>query len=75
MGTPHRLQQSHQIRKSISTFYILQKDMNLFCVLLQAKPLLESNKVKELVDPRLEDNYDPTEMKRAMLTASMCISH
>ncbi|XWS41662.1 hypothetical protein CRYUN_Cryun17cG0101700 [Craigia yunnanensis] len=44
-------------------------------LVIWAKPLLESNKVKELVDPRLEDNYDPTEMKRAMLTASMCISH
>ncbi|XWS33405.1 hypothetical protein CRYUN_Cryun22dG0079600 [Craigia yunnanensis] len=44
-------------------------------LVIWAKPLLESNKVKELVDPRLEDNYDQTEMKRAMLTASMCISH
>ncbi|XP_022751139.1 receptor-like cytosolic serine/threonine-protein kinase RBK1 isoform X3 [Durio zibethinus] len=44
-------------------------------LVIWAKPLLESNQVKELVDPRLEDNYDQTEMKRAMLTASMCISH
>ncbi|XVF61500.1 hypothetical protein PTKIN_Ptkin08bG0134800 [Pterospermum kingtungense] len=44
-------------------------------LVIWAKPLLESNQVKELVDPRLEDNYDPAEMKRAMLTASMCISH
>ncbi|XVF15305.1 hypothetical protein REPUB_Repub09cG0139800 [Reevesia pubescens] len=40
-----------------------------------AKPLLESNQVKELVDPRLGDNYDQAEMKLAMLTASMCINH
>ncbi|KAK8606959.1 hypothetical protein V6N13_052711 [Hibiscus sabdariffa] len=39
------------------------------------KPLLEKNQVKELVDPRLEDNYDQTEVKRAMLTASLCINH
>ncbi|OMO56289.1 hypothetical protein CCACVL1_26651 [Corchorus capsularis] len=44
-------------------------------LVIWAKPLLESNKVKELVDPRLEDNYDPAEMKRAMLIASMCINH
>ncbi|XVF17375.1 hypothetical protein REPUB_Repub10bG0116100 [Reevesia pubescens] len=44
-------------------------------LVIWAKPLLESNKVKELIDPRLEDNYDPNEMKRAMLTASMCINH
>ncbi|EOX91923.1 ROP binding protein kinases 1, putative [Theobroma cacao] len=44
-------------------------------LVIWAKPLLESNKVNELVDPRLEDNYDPAEMKRALLTASMCINH
>ncbi|XWS45025.1 hypothetical protein CRYUN_Cryun15aG0100600 [Craigia yunnanensis] len=44
-------------------------------LVIWAKPLLESNKVKELVDPRLEDNYDQAAMKRAMLTASICISH
>lgn len=31
--------------------------------------------MKELVDPRLGDNYKPTELHRAMLTASLCISH
>lgn len=40
-----------------------------------AKPLLETNSVKELADPLLGDDYDHTEMKRAMLTASMCIHH
>ncbi|KAF5749731.1 receptor-like cytosolic serine/threonine-protein kinase RBK1 isoform X1 [Tripterygium wilfordii] len=44
-------------------------------LVIWAKPLLEENSVKELVDPRLGDSYDPTEMKRAMLTASMCIHH
>ncbi|GLT48925.1 hypothetical protein SLA2020_225130 [Shorea laevis] len=40
-----------------------------------AKPLLESNVVKELVDPRLGNAYVPGEIKRAMLTALMCINH
>lgn len=47
--------------------------MIIYCV--QAKPLLDSNNVKEIVDPRLEENYDPTEMKLAMATASMCVHH
>ncbi|XP_041022823.1 receptor-like cytosolic serine/threonine-protein kinase RBK1 [Juglans microcarpa x Juglans regia] len=40
-----------------------------------AKPLLDTNNVKELSDPRLGDAYDPNEMKRAMYTASVCIHH
>ncbi|KAH7523336.1 hypothetical protein JRO89_XSUnG0082900 [Xanthoceras sorbifolium] len=31
--------------------------------------------LKEHLDPRLGDTYDPIEMKRATLTASMCIHH
>ncbi|KAE8704939.1 Receptor-like cytosolic serine/threonine-protein kinase RBK1 [Hibiscus syriacus] len=44
-------------------------------LVIWGKPLLEKNKVKELVDPRLEGNYDQTEVKRAMLTAFLCINH
>ncbi|XP_039031025.1 receptor-like cytosolic serine/threonine-protein kinase RBK1 [Hibiscus syriacus] len=44
-------------------------------LVIWGKPLLEKNKVKELVDPRLEDNYDQTEVKRAMFTAFLCINH
>ncbi|KAJ8771226.1 hypothetical protein K2173_026094 [Erythroxylum novogranatense] len=40
-----------------------------------AKPLLEANNVKELADSQLGDDYDPCEMKRAILTASLCIHH
>ncbi|XP_041018987.1 receptor-like cytosolic serine/threonine-protein kinase RBK1 isoform X3 [Juglans microcarpa x Juglans regia] len=40
-----------------------------------AKPLLDTYNVKELADPRLGDAYDPSEMKRAMYAASMCIHH
>ncbi|KAK7252443.1 hypothetical protein RIF29_36380 [Crotalaria pallida] len=40
-----------------------------------AKPLLDTNNVKEIADPRLQEEYDPTEMNRAMVTASMCIHH
>ncbi|PPS01387.1 hypothetical protein GOBAR_AA19274 [Gossypium barbadense] len=44
-------------------------------LVIWAKPLLQQNEVKELVDPGLGDNYDPSEMKRTMITASMCINH
>ncbi|KAJ9177499.1 hypothetical protein P3X46_012715 [Hevea brasiliensis] len=40
-----------------------------------AKPLLQENNAKDVVDPRLGDDYDPIEMKHAMLTASECINH
>ncbi|XP_012081682.1 receptor-like cytosolic serine/threonine-protein kinase RBK1 isoform X2 [Jatropha curcas] len=50
-------------------------DANRQSLAMWAKPLLRENNVKEIVDPRLGDDYDPTEMQRAMLTASMCIQH
>ncbi|KAJ4840718.1 hypothetical protein Tsubulata_023670 [Turnera subulata] len=40
-----------------------------------AKPLLDNNDIKELVDPKLASNYDPEEMERVVLTASLCIEH
>ncbi|KAK4778222.1 hypothetical protein SAY87_018409 [Trapa incisa] len=42
-------------------------------LVLWAKPLLDSNNVKELADPRLGDAYNLSEMRRAVLTASMCV--
>ncbi|KAK8264094.1 hypothetical protein V6Z12_D12G085300 [Gossypium hirsutum] len=42
---------------------------------LSRQSLMSHDLVKELVDPRLEDDYDQTQVKRAMLTASMCINH
>uniref|UniRef100_A0A2P2JTB5 non-specific serine/threonine protein kinase n=1 Tax=Rhizophora mucronata TaxID=61149 RepID=A0A2P2JTB5_RHIMU len=50
-------------------------DSNRQSLVMWAKPLLEANDAKELTDPRLGEDYDPTEMKRTMLTASMCIHH
>ncbi|CAJ2647352.1 unnamed protein product [Trifolium pratense] len=44
-------------------------------IVIWAKPLLDSNNVKELVDPRLQGKYDPIEMKRAMEIASLCVHH
>ncbi|KAG7968096.1 hypothetical protein I3843_08G134700 [Carya illinoinensis] len=44
-------------------------------LVIWAKPLLDTNNVKELSDPQLGDAYDPNEMKRAMYTASVCIHH
>ncbi|KFK25325.1 hypothetical protein AALP_AA8G098100 [Arabis alpina] len=40
-----------------------------------AKPFLDKNSVEDIVDPRLGNEFDRTEMKRVMLTASMCIHH
>ncbi|KAL8540775.1 hypothetical protein ACS0TY_002119 [Phlomoides rotata] len=43
-------------------------------LVLWAKPLLDKNEVKELVDPSLgNDNYDEEEMSRVISTASSCI--
>eukprot|EP00262_Sarcandra_glabra_P019814 TRINITY_DN7654_c0_g1_i2.p1 TRINITY_DN7654_c0_g1~~TRINITY_DN7654_c0_g1_i2.p1 ORF type:complete len:411 (-),score=39.55 TRINITY_DN7654_c0_g1_i2:48-1280(-) len=44
-------------------------------LVMWAKPLLDKKNMKELHDPRLGDTYDPSEMKRAMVAASMCIHH
>lgn len=42
-------------------------------VVIWAKPLLDENDIKELVDPSLGDNYDAEEADRMVLTASLCI--
>ncbi|XP_057961938.1 receptor-like cytosolic serine/threonine-protein kinase RBK1 [Malania oleifera] len=44
-------------------------------LVMWAKPLLDKNSVRELVDPRLRDDYELSEMKRAMHAASICINH
>jgi len=44
-------------------------------LLFQAKPLLDTNNVKGIADPRLGEEYDHTEMMRLMVTASMCVHH
>lgn len=46
----------------------------LSCV-LQAKPLLDANHIKDLVDPSLGDDYKREQMGCVVLTASMCIEH
>ncbi|KAJ7973397.1 Kinase family protein [Quillaja saponaria] len=42
-------------------------------VVLWAKPLLNNNNIKDLVDPSLGNSYNPEEMDRVVLTASLCI--
>ncbi|XP_058772107.1 receptor-like cytosolic serine/threonine-protein kinase RBK1 [Vicia villosa] len=44
-------------------------------LVIWAKPLLDAKQVQEIADPRLEEQYDPIEMKIAMATASMCVHH
>ncbi|KAF1001871.1 receptor-like cytosolic serine/threonine-protein kinase RBK1 [Apium graveolens] len=44
-------------------------------LVMWAKSLLEKNSVKELADPRLGDDYDVVEMKRAIATATTCLDH
>ncbi|KAF8081972.1 hypothetical protein N665_0854s0011 [Sinapis alba] len=44
-------------------------------IVMWAKPLLEKSSVEEIVDPKLGNEFDETEMKRVMQTASMCIHH
>ncbi|XP_023548346.1 receptor-like cytosolic serine/threonine-protein kinase RBK1 [Cucurbita pepo subsp. pepo] len=43
-------------------------------LVIWAKPLLDNNSFQELMDPKLGDDYDQTEMRRTMLAASMCIN-
>ncbi|PIA56210.1 hypothetical protein AQUCO_00700516v1 [Aquilegia coerulea] len=50
-------------------------DSSRLSLVLWAKPLLDTNNVKELVDPRLGDDYNPVEMKNMTSTACMCIHH
>lgn len=42
-------------------------------LVIWAKPLIDSNDTKQLVDPALGENYVPEEMDRVILTASLCI--
>ncbi|KAI5072051.1 hypothetical protein GOP47_0012157 [Adiantum capillus-veneris] len=42
-------------------------------LVIWAKPLLESSRIEELVDPRLKEAYDPQEMQSMVLAASLCL--
>uniref|UniRef100_A0A7N0T2G1 non-specific serine/threonine protein kinase n=1 Tax=Kalanchoe fedtschenkoi TaxID=63787 RepID=A0A7N0T2G1_KALFE len=42
-------------------------------LVLWAKPLIARNSIDELVDPSLSGTYDVEQMKRMILTASLCI--
>ncbi|KAI4382074.1 hypothetical protein MLD38_008081 [Melastoma candidum] len=44
-------------------------------LVMWAQPLLKEGNIKGLADPRLGEEYDPREMRRAVLTASMCTHH
>ncbi|CAA0832073.1 Protein kinase family protein [Striga hermonthica] len=42
-------------------------------LVMWAKPLLRKNKIGELVDPSLANNYNPTQMSLMLLAASLCV--
>lgn len=42
-------------------------------IIVQAKPLMESEKIEELADPNLEGKYEMDQMHRLVLTASYCV--
>ncbi|RRT55675.1 hypothetical protein B296_00032209 [Ensete ventricosum] len=42
-------------------------------LLLWATPLIESGRIAELADPKLEDEYDKSQLQRLVLTASYCV--
>lgn len=42
-------------------------------LVIWAKPLLESSRIDELVDPRLKETYDSQEMQTMVLAASLCV--
>ncbi|KAK1432419.1 hypothetical protein QVD17_09315 [Tagetes erecta] len=44
-------------------------------LVIWAKPLLEQDNLKELVDPRLGNAYELNEVKRTIMVASACIHH
>nr|WIL59924.1 nodulation protein [Melilotus officinalis] len=44
-------------------------------LVLTAKPLLDANNIKDLVDPSLGGDYDQEQMDRVVLTASLCVEN
>ncbi|KAI4330197.1 hypothetical protein MLD38_028499 [Melastoma candidum] len=44
-------------------------------LVMWAKPLLDSNELEQLADPRLEGSYELGEMERVATTASICIHY
>ncbi|XP_010546905.1 PREDICTED: receptor-like cytosolic serine/threonine-protein kinase RBK2 [Tarenaya hassleriana] len=48
-------------------------DSSQHSLVMWAKPLITENKIKQLVDPMLGDDYDVEELSRLVFTASLCI--
>ncbi|XP_008782089.1 probable receptor-like serine/threonine-protein kinase At5g57670 [Phoenix dactylifera] len=42
-------------------------------LLLWAKPLIDTGRIAELADPKLEGKYDPDQLQKLVLTASCCV--
>ncbi|GAB4838530.1 hypothetical protein Ancab_028076 [Ancistrocladus abbreviatus] len=43
-------------------------------LVMWAQPILESGKLREILDPDLEGNHDETQMKRMILAATLCLT-
>lgn len=43
--------------------------------LFQAKPILNSGKVSQLLDPSMGNKYDQGQVERMVLAATLCIRH
>uniref|UniRef100_A0A803N4H5 Protein kinase domain-containing protein n=1 Tax=Chenopodium quinoa TaxID=63459 RepID=A0A803N4H5_CHEQI len=50
-------------------------DSSTQSLLLWAMPLMENGKISELVDTRLEGEYDQDQLHKILLTASCCVRH
>ncbi|KAJ8762940.1 hypothetical protein K2173_023069 [Erythroxylum novogranatense] len=42
-------------------------------LVMWAKPILNDEKISQLLDPSLSDNYEPDQMERMILAATLCI--
>ena len=41
---------------------------------MQAKPIIESEDVKGILDPNLDGKYDEVQLQRMVLAATLCIT-
>ncbi|KAK8539387.1 hypothetical protein V6N12_043013 [Hibiscus sabdariffa] len=66
----------HTVSKVEVTFHQRRQaiDSSHRSLVIWAKPLIEENKIDELIDPILGNDYDLDQLKRCIATASICIN-